>query len=40
MYKMIVDMLEDDLSVQEIAGKLNIPVRQVTAIEADLYELV
>lgn len=40
MYKMIIAMLEDNLSVQEIATKLDIPVKQVTAIEADYYEFI
>lgn len=37
MYKMIIDMLEDDLEPIIIASKLDIPVRQVRAIEADFY---
>lgn len=33
-------MLESDIAVQDIAAKLDIPVRQVKAIEADFYEFI
>lgn len=37
MYKIIVAMLEDDLEPIIIASRLDIPVHQVRAIEADFY---
>lgn len=40
MYKIIVKMLEDNLDPTVIASKLDIPVRQVRAIEADFYEFI
>jgi hypothetical protein len=40
MYKKITDMLEDDISIHEIAAKLDLPIRQVRAIEADFYEFI
>lgn len=40
MYKMIIDMLEDDLEPIIIASRLDIPVNQVRAIEADFYGFI
>ena len=40
MYKMIVQMLEDGMTVHQIATELDIAVRQVKEIEADFYEFV
>jgi hypothetical protein len=40
MYQVIVDMLEADIPLGEIASQLDIPIRQVRAIEADFYEFV
>lgn len=40
MYKMIIDMLEDNLEPIIIASRLDIPVRQVRAIEADFYGFI
>ena len=40
MYKVIVDMLEDGLTPEQIAAKLDLPVRQIREIEADFYEFV
>lgn len=40
MYKLIVQMLEDGMTVHAIATELNISVRQVREIEADFYEFI
>ena len=40
MYKIIIAMLEDDLEPLVIASRLDIPVRQVRAIEADFYGFI
>ena len=40
MYNIIVTMLEDDIPLQDIATQLDIPIRQVRAIEADFYEFI
>ena len=40
MYNVIVEMLEADIEVEEIARQLDLPVRQVRAIEADFYEFI
>lgn len=40
MYKTIVAMLEDDMTPEQIATKLDLPVKQIRAIEADLYEFI
>jgi hypothetical protein len=40
MYKIIIDLLEDDIPLQDIAAQLDIPIRQVRAIEADFYEFI
>lgn len=37
-YKTIVAMLDDGLTPEQIAYKLVLPVEQIRAIEADLYE--
>ena len=38
-YKTIVAMLDDGMTAQQIATKLDLPVKQIMAIEADLYEI-
>lgn len=40
MYKIIIDLLEDNTPLQDIADQLDIPIRQVRAIEADFYEFI
>jgi cytoskeletal protein RodZ len=40
MYQVIVDMLEANVAAEEIAQQLDIPVRQVRAIEEDFYQFV
>ena len=40
MYKIIIEMLEANLEVEEIALQLDLPVRQVRAIEADYFEFI
>ena len=40
MYKIITDMLEDDVTPEQIASKLDLPVRHSRAIEADFYEFI
>lgn len=40
MYKVIVDMLEDGLTPEQVAAKLDLPLMQVYEIEADFYEFV
>lgn len=40
MYKMIVQMLEDGMTVHQIAAELDIAVRQVKEIEDDFYQFV
>ena len=40
MYTMITLMLEDNLTPEQIAIKLDLPIRQVRAIEADFYEFI
>lgn len=40
MYKMIVEMLEDGFTSEQIATQLDLPVRQIQEIEADLYEFI
>jgi len=40
MYQVIIEMLEENIPLQEIAERLDIPVRQVRAIEADFYEFI
>ena len=40
MYQMIIDMLEENIPLEEIAERLDIPVRQVREIEADFYEFI
>ena len=40
MYKKIVEMLEQDIPLQAIADELDLPIKQVRAIEADFYEFI
>lgn len=40
MYAKIVEMLEQDIALQDIADQLDIPVCQVRAIESDFYEFI
>lgn len=40
MYKMIIAMLEDDMTPEQIAAKLDLPVKQIRAIEADYFEFI
>jgi uncharacterized protein (DUF433 family) len=40
MYKKIVEMLEQDIPLQDIADELDLPIKQVRAIEADFYEFI
>lgn len=40
MYRKIVEMLESDISPEEISKILDIPVRQIRAIEADHFEFI
>lgn len=40
MYQMIIEMLEENIPLEEIAERLDIPVRQVREIEADFYEFI
>jgi hypothetical protein len=40
MYKKIVAMLELDIPLQTIADHLDLPIRQIRAIEADFYEFI
>lgn len=39
-YKTIVALLDDGLSAEQVASKLNLPIKQILAIEADLYEFI
>jgi hypothetical protein len=40
MYQVIIEMLEENIPLEEIAERLDIPVRQVREIEADFYEFI
>lgn len=40
MYKVIIEMLEANLEAEEIALQLDLPIRQVRALEADFYEFI
>lgn len=40
MYKIIIAMLEDDMTPEQIAVKLDLPVKQVRSIEADYFEFI
>lgn len=40
MYKMIVQMLEDGMTPEQIAEQLDLPVKQIRAIEADYFEFI
>ena len=40
MYKIIVEMLESNMSLESIAKQLDLPIRQIRAIEADFYEFI
>jgi cytoskeletal protein RodZ len=40
MYQIIIEMLEENIPLEDIAERLDIPVRQVREIEADFYEFV
>lgn len=40
MYKIIVEMLEANMSLEIIAEQLNLPIRQIRAIEADFYAFI
>ena len=40
MYNIIIEMLEANFEAEEIALQLDLPVRQVRAIEADYFEFI
>ena len=40
MYKIIVEMLEADVSLESIAQQLDLPIRQIKAIEVDFYAFI
>ena len=40
MYKTIIEMLEDNIPLETIAAQLDLPIRQIRAIEADYYEFI
>lgn len=40
MYEKIVEMLEQGFTEQAIADELDLPIKQVYAIEADFYEFI
>lgn len=40
MYHKIVELLEADVSPEEIAKMLDLPIRQIRAIEADYFEFI
>lgn len=40
MYTVIVEMLEANIPLQAIADQLDLPIRQIRAIEADLYGFI
>lgn len=40
MYRKIVEMLEADMTPEQIATDLDLPIRQIRAIEADHFDFV
>lgn len=40
MYRKIVELLEADVSPEEISTMLDLPIRQIRAIEADYFEFI
>ena len=40
MYRKIVELLESDVSPEEISTRLDLPIRQIRAIEADHFEFI
>lgn len=40
MYRKIVELLEADISPEEISTMLDLPIRQIRAIEADHFEFI
>ena len=40
MYRKIIELLEDNVSIAEISKLLDIPIRQLRAIEADYFDFI
>lgn len=40
MYTLITEMLEDGLTPEQISQELDLPIKQIRAIEADYFEFI